>query len=263
MKACLTPAATLSTPYRDALPAQIVFRAATLQAPASYPRHRHAWGEFVYAYEGVLELQFAGHQLLVPPLCGAWLPPDLEHRGLNRQAVVHASLYLAAPLCPQLPADACVLTVDPLLRALLERWRARPPEPARPADARQLHLALDLLHEAPPSGSYLPGSRDPLLAPLLDALNADPADPRGLADWAQALHSTERTLQRRCQQQLGMGFTEWRSRLRIVRALPLLTAGLKLEAIAHELGYASAAAFIALFKRQMGVTPQAYRRRQN
>jgi AraC-like DNA-binding protein len=94
------------------------------------------------------------------------------------------------------------------------------------------------------------------------ALEADPGDERSLADWAAQVHSTERTLARRCRRDLGMGFAEWRQRLRIVRALPRLEAGEKVASVALDLGYASASAFIAMFRRVTGATPREAGRAQ-
>ncbi|MCB2040609.1 MAG: helix-turn-helix domain-containing protein, partial [Rhodoferax sp.] len=65
---------------------------------------------------------------------------------------------------------------------------------------------------------------------------------------------------RRCQRDLGMSLTEWRQRLRVVKALPRLEAGDKVETIAFDLGYGSASAFIAMFRRLMDVTPDEYRK---
>ena len=65
---------------------------------------------------------------------------------------------------------------------------------------------------------------------------------------------------RRCQRDLDMSFAEWRQRLCVVKALPLLESGAKVESIALDLGYASASAFIAMFKRMTGVTPNEHRR---
>lgn len=65
---------------------------------------------------------------------------------------------------------------------------------------------------------------------------------------------------RRFQRELGMTLLEWRQRLRIVKAMPMLQSGLKVENIAQDLGYASTSSFIAMFRRMMGVTPDEYRR---
>ena len=110
------------------------------------------------------------------------------------------------------------------------------------------------------AGGPLEGFAEAVRRPVLRALQSDPADNRSLADWARVVHTTERTLVRRCQRDLGMGLVEWRQRLRIVKALPRLEAGDKVEAIAFDLGYASVSAFIAMFRRLMGVTPDAFRK---
>ena len=53
---------------------------------------------------GVMEVKVADHHYLAPPHYGIWLPPDLEHVGLNRLEVHHCSLYVARAGCAVLPA---------------------------------------------------------------------------------------------------------------------------------------------------------------
>ncbi|PAU62794.1 AraC family transcriptional regulator [Pseudomonas sp. PIC25] len=248
-------------PFSETLPAPIFFRTACVPAESTYPRHRHAWGEFVYSFSGVMEVKLADHHYLAPPQYGIWLPPNVEHRGLNRYEACHCSLYIAADLSTALPANPCALTLSPLIRALLDHLRQHPPGlPRTEADERLLRVLVDQLAAAPRAGSYLPTSDDPLLGPVLDALSANPADNRTLPELAREANTTERTLMRRCQRDLGISFAEWRQRLRVVRAMALLEAGQTVESIALDLGYASASAFIAMFRRLMGVTPDEFRR---
>ncbi|WP_201496766.1 AraC family transcriptional regulator [Rubrivivax sp. A210] len=248
-------------PFSDALPAPIWFRAAAVPRDTTYPRHRHAWGEFVYAFSGVMEIKLADRHFLAPPHYGVWLPPEVEHLGLNRLEACHCSLYIEAEHCAGLPDTPCALSVRPLVRALLEHLREHTPGlPRGHGDERLLQVLVDQLAQAPRAGSYLPGSDDPLLAPVLQTLEDEPGDNRPLAELALAAHTTERTLVRRCQRELGMPFAEWRQRLRVVKALPRLEAGEKVEAIALDLGYGGASAFIAMFRRLMGVTPDEYRK---
>lgn len=248
-------------PYRDTLPAPIVFRAARMPAQASYPRHHHAWGEFVYSFSGVMEVQIGGDHLIASPQYGIWLPPEVEHRGLNRREAEHSSLYIRPPLCGGLPDRACAMAVSPLARALLEHLRADPPGvPATAQQQRLLQVLVDQLAQARSVGSYLPHSDDPVIGPLLQLLDEQPGDSRSLAGLAATLHTTERTLSRRFQRVLGMSFAEWRQRLRVVKALPRLEAGEKVESIALDLGYGGASAFIAMFRRMTGDTPDGHRR---
>ena len=243
------------------LPAPIMFRSAFVPAQGVYPQHQHAWGEFVYSFSGVMEVKVAEHHYLAPPHYGIWLPPDLEHVGLNRLEAHHCSLYVARPGCAVLPAAPCALTVNALVRALLEHLRALATDDlATPEGGRLLQVLLDQLAQAPRAGSYLPGSDDPALGAVLRMLQAQPGDNRSLPELAQAAHSTERTLTRRAQRDLGMSVAEWRQRLRVVKAMPLLEAGQTVETIALDLGYGSASAFISMFKRLVGATPDEYRK---
>lgn len=248
-------------PFKDALPAPIFFRTANVPAQATYPLHRHAWGEFVYSFTGVMEVKIAGHHYLAPPQYGIWLPPNVEHRGLNRYEACHCSLYIMQEFALDMPAEACALTVGPLVRSLLDHLHYHPPALPRSAeDERLLRVLVDQLASAPRAGSYLPTSDDPLLAPVLQALDERPGDECSLADLARAANSTERTLLRRFQSELGMTFAEWRQRLRVVKAMPMLESGMKVETIALDLGYSNASAFISMFRRLMGVTPDEFRK---
>jgi AraC-like DNA-binding protein len=247
--------------HSQQLPVPIMFRSAYVPAQGIYPQHQHAWGEFVYSFSGVMEVKVADHHYLAPPHYGIWLPPDLEHVGLNRLEAHHCSLYVARAGCVFLPATPCALTVSPLVRSMLEHLRQLSPfDLGTPEAARLLQVLLDQLAHAPRAGSYLPTSDDPALGAVLRLLQAQPGDNRTLPELAQAAHSTERTLMRRAQRDLGMSIAEWRQRLRVVKALALLAAGQTVETIALDLGYGSASSFISMFKRLVGATPDEYRK---
>ncbi len=249
-------------PFTDTLPAPIYFRAVQVPADTIYPWHVHQWGEFVYSFSGVMEVKLAGSHYLAPPQYGVWLPPRVEHIGQNRLAAEHSSLYIAEALCGALPAAPCALAVGPLVRAILEQLRRHPPRnPPDDSDERLLRVLVDQLAGAQCVGSYLPMSDDPLLSAVLAMLEADPADNRPVAELARAANSTERTLMRRCRSELGMTLAEWRQRLRVVRAMALLEAGQTVETVALDLGYASASAFIAMYRRLTNETPDEYRKR--
>ncbi|WP_287814101.1 helix-turn-helix transcriptional regulator [Pseudomonas sp.] len=243
------------------LPAPIFFRSACVPARATYPRHRHAWGEFVYSFSGVMEIEIDNHHYLSPSQYGIWLPPQAEHLSFNRHAACHCSVYLAPELCVRMPTRHCALTLSPLIRALLEQLRVDPPAlPQTEEQQRLLQVLVDCLARAPVAGSYLPSSSDPLLGPVLQALEANPGDSRSLPELAKAVNTTERTLVRRCQRDLGMTFAEWRQRLKVVEALAKLEQGHTVEAIGLDLGYSSASAFISMFRRMTGTTPDEYRK---
>ena len=56
-----------------------------------------------------------------------------------------------------------------------------------------------------------------------------------------------------------MTFFEWRKQLRLLEAIDLLGQGKTVTSVALELGYNSPSAFIAMFRRSLGVCPGQYR----
>lgn len=124
---------------------------------------------------------------------------------------------------------------------------------------RFLQVLLDLLIEAPQTGTYLPQSSDRYLGAVLRHLDTNPADNKSLADFAHLLKTTERTLLRRCARDLRMPFAEWKQHLRVVKALPRMEGKDTIERISSAIGYTNPSSFIAMFKRMMGVTPDEYR----
>jgi AraC-like DNA-binding protein len=206
-----------------------------------------------------MEIQVRGEHFLAPPQYGIWLPPGVEHVGLNRNEAGHCSLYIAASLCRRLPGKPCALAVSPLIVAMLDHLRTQPTAAdAREETDRLLRALVDQLAHAPCAGSYLPSSADPALATVLQFLEAHPDDNRPLVDLAKLANTTERTLIRRAQRDLGMPLSEWRQRLRILKAMPLLAGGRTVESVALELGYASSSAFITMFRRLMKQTPAEF-----
>lgn len=251
-------------PFQTDIPEDIFFRVAYLPAEATYPKHTHHWGEFVYAFSGLIEITLANSHYLVPKQYGFWLPPNLEHTGFNHGEASHCSVYIDQTVCQALPAYPCALMVNPLIQAILEQLKANPPSLPHTAETKRLLQVLtDQLANAPCAKSYLPFTEDPSLRPILELLQKDPANNQSLSELAQLVFLTERTLMRRSQKLLGMTLTEWRQRLKIVKALPLLESNNSVESIAFELGYSSASAFIVMFKQSMNMTPTEYKKKQN
>jgi len=135
---------------------------------------------------------------------------------------------------------------------------------AAPLTGPRAHVAaviLDEIRSLPVEPFGLPLPHDPRLQRIARALIADPADDRDLERWAAWAAVSSRTLSRRFVAETGFNFTAWRQRARMMRSLEMLAAGISVTAIAFDLGYSTASAFIGLFKRTFGETPAAYRAR--
>ncbi|QOZ84273.1 MULTISPECIES: AraC family transcriptional regulator [Chromobacterium] len=247
-------------------PAPIHLRYDQLTPQTEFSPHSHPWGQLNCISLGVIELSLiepgqAERALAAPAEFLIWVPAGIRHSASVRQAMRYTSVYVGAEQAAGLPAHPCLIPQTPLLRALLDDFCQRGVTSIQdPWDRRQAELLLARLSQAGHQDSYLPDSRHRQLAPILAAIRDNPADAATLAQWAQRVHGTERTLARHFQRELGMSFVQWRNRVRLLRALAWLREGRPVQDIAADLGYGTASAFIAMFNKQLGYSPERYRR---
>ncbi|MNF50202.1 HTH-type transcriptional repressor of iron protein A [compost metagenome] len=243
------------------LPAPVYFRYADFDAHSHALAHRHPWGTLEYSAHGVMHMDIAGSRFMSPPQYAVWVPPHTEHSFYSTQPITYRAVCLAPEICRDLPQQACTLAISDILKAILKDFAARDVKIAQhPADVRLAQVLVDQLHLAPVHECYLPYASSAGLLGILEALQADPGDNRPLAQWAEQIHVSERTLARQCVRELGMSFGEWRQRLRFLASIEALDSPRSIQEIAFDMGYSTASAFIAMFQRQAGCTPEHYRR---
>ncbi|WP_028865471.1 AraC family transcriptional regulator [Psychromonas aquimarina] len=222
--------------------------------------HSHPWGQLQIVSGGLLELQAQGKRFLSPPNLAIWVPPGIMHQSYNRKPIDYCSVNIVPELAEHLPDHVCLLAVTAIIEALISDLRARDIRTAHSlADKRLFKVLLDQLAITEQIEHFLPVSNHKLLAPVLKALELNPADETPLHVWAKRVHSTERTLARHCQNELGMNFTEWRLRMRYIYSLELLRSGRSVKDTAFTLGYNQASPFITMFKRYAECTPEQYK----
>lgn len=133
--------------------------------------------------------------------------------------------------------------------------------------ARQLARMLVTELDRGPQTLYMPppGWRrhaDADIRRLQDRIEADCAKPLSLAELAEAIHVSVRTLQRRFLAATGATPIQYQQALRLARAQVLLEGErLPVADVAEAVGYADRVAFGRLFKRHTGLTPAAWRQR--
>lgn len=223
--------------------------------------HVHRWGQLNRINFGLMEIELEDRKLTAPAEFVIWIPAQVAHAALIRQAAEYVSVYVSETLAQRLPDEGCLIAQTPLVRALFDDFCSRRVSAiADEWDARQAELLIELLARAGRQDSYLPESGDRQLEPIMRAIRLDPADATSLAEWASRVHSTERTLARRFQAELGMSFVQWRNRVRLLRAFAWLKEDVPIHEIAARLNYSTASAFIAMFRKQTGFSPERYRR---
>lgn len=247
-------------PVPEKMPVTLLFRGEIVEGNSEYVRHSHPWSQIICVKSGVLAMLVNGQRYLAPREFAIWVPAGVEHSSYNRKTTRFCAIDIAPELDTDLPAEPCLLTPTAIFNAIADDCFSRNmTEPQNEADLRMCRVLLDQISLAPRQNTYLPTSENKLLAPVLNALEKNPADNTSLAQWAKQVYTTERTLSRRCQQELGMSFAQWRQRLRFLHSIPLLEQGKTVHDVALDLGYSSSSAFIAMFQQISGTTPQRFR----
>lgn len=170
-------------------------------------------------------------------------------------------------LTEQLP-DFAVLppgAVDEGLLALLRRELADP----RPGHSIVIDRLLDVVvcsalraAAGTVGKGWLSGTVDQTVAGALDLIHEKPEQPWTVASLAAAVHVSRASLASRFRGAVGDPPGAYLTRWRLTLAADALTSsGDGLDAIARRVGYSSAFALSAAFKRHHGVSPSVFRHR--
>ena len=217
----------------------------------SHPTHELLWNE-----HGASTISVGSRTWTITPTLGLWIPAGVLHSGSAPAGTWYRAAQFGVRTAPPLAAEPVAVEITPLLGLLLDRLtRERLGEASR---ALTEAMVLDVL--APSARGLLvqvPASA--LLAPIVEAVLEDPADPRSLGDWAAELGTSTRTLTRAFRAETGLGFQRWASTVRTQRAMALLARGIGLDEVAERVGYRSVSAFGAAFRRTTGLTPGVFR----
>jgi len=238
------------------MPTAMVLGEMDLPAGTWLPWHEHDGHQLAWAGRGILSVNVGDRHWVLPPTRALWIPAGVVHRtGATAQTVLRG-IYAARERCPVRWLEPTLVAVRPLLRELLEHLGAAGlgDDERRRAEA----VAFDLLEPVDVVPITVPMPSDGRALTVARAVIADPADRRGLADFAHDAGASERTLARLFLTECRTTFGAWRVQARLRAALPLLAAGMPLAAVSRRIGYSSPSAFVAAFRRAVGVTPGAY-----
>jgi AraC-like DNA-binding protein len=218
--------------------------------------HTHGDHQLAWAASGVLTVRTETTAWVLPPTRALWIPAGLPHETLSEGASVMRTAYIkpdrsATKWRQCTPVAATTLMAE--LIGLLE-------DPALKAEARSHAemLLVDLLEPVTTSTIDVRVPADGRAREVAEALLKDPADDRTLAEWGAQVGASDRTLARTFVGDTGLTFGRWRSLVRLRAAMKALAEGQPVGNVARQVGYESASAFVAAFRKETGVTPRAY-----
>lgn len=226
---------------------------------AEMPVHEHRKAQLVLTLRGVVRCEAGQSVWIVPPRCAVWIPGNLPHSVTVAGDVEVYCLFVEPDAAPALPRQCCALSVSPLLERLLLHVTEMPLlYDVDGSDGRIATVLLDQLSLAPVEKLNFSMPDDARLRRIATAMMADPSDRATIDDWGRRLAIAPRTLTRALKRETGMSFGRWRQQLHILIALQRLDQGASVQAVALDLGYEGASAFVTMFRKALGKPPARY-----
>ena len=216
------------------------------------------YGQLLGAFDGLMSLWTESGRWLVPAGHSAWIPPKHPYMVRSYEPFSGRAAYILKESCQTLPQKPCSFATSGLLR---EAMLCVDGSESGSCDAEQNLIAMIICQEIrkrPQTRVGIPLPNDRRLLRITTAIADNPADNRRLEEWATWTGMSTRTLVRRFVQETGLSFTEWRQQARLMRAMEWLAGGTSVTTVALDLGYNTVSAFIAMFRRAVGMTPTAY-----
>jgi AraC-like DNA-binding protein len=200
---------------------------------------------------------------VVPPHRAVWIPARVHYAVEMAGAVAMRTLYVRSGLrrngwgATTMPRACAVVNVTPLLRELILRATQLGALDERVTEQRHLAgVILDELKVLMAVPLQLPMPQDPRGMRLAAMLSGGERRPMGklLRDCG----ASRRTIERVFRSETGMSLGQWMRRQKLLDALRRLAGGESVNNVALELGYSTASAFVAMFRRELGQTPGQY-----
>jgi AraC-like DNA-binding protein len=247
----------------DDVPRPVAALARTLPDGEQIPFHMHRRGQLLHAMQGVMRVETDAAAWIIPPARALWIPPRLGHGVTARSHLEMRTVYVAEDACAALPQRATLVEVTGLLRELILTMLEEPvayDEAGRGGQVAQ--LILTELSRLRTRAHALPMPRDPRAVKVARTLLDAPALAIGLDALSERAGASRRTLARLFRAETGLGFAEWRARLRALDGLARLGTGASVASVASAVGYASPSAFTAMVHREFGAPPRRLSRRR-
>lgn len=241
----------------DDAPRQVAAMAKTWGAGERIPLHIHRRGQLLHAVTGIMRVETAEAAWIVPPARALWLPPQKPHSVTMRSRLDMRTVYIDPAACEALPAQPVLVEISGLLRELILALLDEPvayDEAGRGGSVARLILTeLARLREG---RLEVPMPHDPRALRVARALLDNSSIAYDLDRWADQAGASRRILARIFRSETGLGFAEWRARLRAIDGLARLSNGASVAETAAAVGYASPSAFSAMIHRTLGSPPR-------
>ena len=195
----------------------------------------------------------------VPPMRCIWMPPGIDHAIRIIAETWMRTIYVRPDLAICLPLKCKVLNVSPLLReVILETVRLRMLSQSVTTHTNLVAVLIDQLMAADETSLKITMPADSRAVRLANIISGDPSNKSPLSELAKLTGASPRTIERLFVRETGLSVGRWRQQVRLMMSIQLLAEGSSVSQAAFTSGYESPSAFVAMFRREIGVTPGQY-----
>jgi AraC-like DNA-binding protein len=230
---------------------------------ASFADHAFGWGQLVDASSGVARVHTQEAAWVLPPGRALWVPGGVRHQ-VRCITEVSVRIVYFLPEHPPLPPLCRVIGVSELVRALIGRLVELQGGPRPSVQVHRVASLVEVLRAelacAEQQPLALPLPTDPAARQVAERILDEPGSRRSLAALCARVGASQRTVERRFREEVGLPLGHWRRAARLHAALVELASGASVAQAADRAGYDSASAFVQAFRRAFGFTPGAARR---
>ncbi len=218
--------------------------------------HVHDEHQLAWAPSGVLTVRSGDEAWVLPPTRALWIPAGVRHETLTDGVATMRAAYVPRESCSIKWTTCTPVDVSPLVAELLGHLERRDLEPSARSHAEL--LLVELLEPVATFSFEVRMPTDDRALRVAEILKDNPADDRTLASWGVDVGASSRTLARAFIAETGLPFARWRTLVRLQRAMEALGLDEPVTDVARRVGYESASAFVAAFRRETGITPARY-----
>lgn len=221
--------------------------------------HSHPRAQLIYATSGVMNVVVDNQIWVVNPLQGLWIPGHTEHEVSFQKDVNLYSVFIDPSFVNGLPVASFSFDISVFLKQLVFKIISFDSnQPITNSERRIMDVFLDEMALIEPSATFLPTTNHQKLKNVVQLLLNDVASKYTIDYYADISSMSSRTLSRLFIKELGMNFSDWRIRLKLLEAIKRLGEKQSVKEIAFDLGYETTSAFIFMFKKHLGKTPSNY-----
>jgi AraC-like DNA-binding protein len=212
-------------------------------------KHQHEKAQLVYAQQGLLHLHIGDKKLFLPGNYCAFIPAATPHQiwSYSHGLFIRSIHFDVLAEQPPLPKQAVVFAASALLKEMImytEKWSGQQEQEGFKKEffnVLQRLLPAEIAHAVT---VYLPTTSHEKLGQVVEYLQAHLQEKQTMSSVAKRFGFSQRTLTRLFSSHLGVSFSAYMKRARMIKALELMENGYNnVSQIAFQVGYESLSTF--------------------